>query len=294
MHIAALEVERGWQRAATAVVTRVCVGLLVSLTMDLLGLLRDLFSWVDKQGGFTQTMVATGFLTAGGLLWTGMKWSGRRISETWVRQRGAARARRDRLEPKPRIGLIEAGQVETKASTEFNEAIRRLVDASSAFNQRASGIKPKIDAAVASGRGREKVLAEATAALRQFAQGVKRGVTDLEKVIDQLSDSWSSRMYWHDKRGSAHDILKAAANVKALVVRSREAAQIYGGHKQSLEGWRGWTTGMDSVVDQYCNAVDRLVQVLDEFETLCQSILLFCRRESGIRGLARRLVRRMR
>lgn len=253
------------------------------------GWARSLITWLDRQGGFTQAVLAGFVLAVGGLLWAAIwrlsRWSLLRWNDS-VRR---AKERRERLEPKALMGLLDAHVIEPVAVREFLAGMDRLNTSRDAFVDIMAQWPQELTAAHRAGRLRDAVRAHAQQ-LTTYSAQLSGDVATLDSARRRVHDAWSSRMYWHDRRGSAVDILGSQSLITEdllnTISRATKKAQ------EALESTElhlgGRTSEMDAALKSFRSSSETLIASQTEFECLCASILDFKKRRSGIRGMARR------
>jgi hypothetical protein len=200
--------------------------------------------------------------------WWAVRRGLRRARDRRAEARRVADAERQRLSPQPRIGLVQTLEVEPVALAAVSDIVARMQTAQAKFARQAAAIRPQTGAGKVSTGRLKQMMGENARALDRYSDEIREDTKQFKKALQGLSDSWSSRMYWHDKRGSANDILntQTPAVIRPLLELTRRTMGVYA-NQEALEGLSGWTRKLDQSVDRHRKLRLDLVQALQEFET---------------------------
>ena len=271
-----------------------------AMVAALMNQLPDLIHWLDSLPSGQQALVTGGILVAvpaiaGGAVWL-VRTAGA-VALGWRRRAvEAAEAERLRLMPQPRVGIIDARNAEVVAGGRVSAAVEniRLVEAefrsqSQAVVGRLNGLTKSAPDAVVS-----RTMADMARCIDRYAANLSQHTKDFKAAVQMLSDAWSSRLYWHDKRGSASRMMdrEFVQTVRQHLKLARGCKETWGRSGVVVEERLiGLTSKMDKASDKYKTQLARLMSALTEQETNCERVLEFYRQRSGIKGVIRRIGR---
>ena len=264
----------------------------------LMNSLSEFIGWLDGLPSGQQALVTSGILLTVPALAGSAAWLGRavvRFTVEWRRRSvDAAEAEYRRLTPQRKMTIFETYEIEPKASIAVTSSLNRISDLRDGFVAVMGKWPQQLNTASGQSKAAEQNAIDVQAGkLSRFSEDLTREIEELQTASGRLSDAWSSRMYWHDLRGSAGDIQGASKEmVKDLLAMTRRNSGSFSEFVGSFSACEGLTPNMDNAVEQYKVAARRLVVANRALETLYGSVLMFQRQHTGLRGVLRRMLKR--
>lgn len=260
--------------------------------------LSGFFSWLDALPAGQQALVTGGILLAvpaiaGGAFWlvrlaavSALGWHRRSIS--------SAEAERLRLMPQPKMGIIDAHNADTVASERIKATVEGISRVQAEFKSQSQTVIGRMNAVRKPVPQNivDQLMGEMARTIDRYAGSISKHTKDFKAAVRMLSDAWSCRLYWHDKRGSAREMLDDAfiGKVHEHLKLARSCKETWGRSESAIdEGIVGWTGKLDRASDKVRTQLSRLMEAFTEHETNCERVLEFHRQRNGIRGLLRRI-----
>ncbi len=169
-------------------------------------------------------------------------------------------------------------------------AMDNILNAMSTWNTRTDQIrnesKGKVDRAA-----RDTFWASQAKALDQYAASLETGCTELSNANRKMRDVIEARLYWHDRRGVAADLLTAQS--KEVFGQVRDASANLKAKLQRNQGLiddhaMGWDAKMNKAAAKMKAANAKMITEYEASESLATAILEFREQRTGLRGLVRR------
>jgi hypothetical protein len=233
-------------------------------------------------------------------VWPFTQWLWGVISRRSASRSAQTAQMRERLLPQKKLTLSEAEEIEPVALAAVNELLTLMNNRRRQFvSERMDkwGYEYKSVAARARDADHQKRLLYAEVdkhggEMHRYAKQLGDDVVRLGQAQRQLADAYSSRMYWHDERGTASDILGSRVTLirELLETIARVTDQFAESPEVTDKALGGRRPKMDEGLRRYRESMDALHKVNVEFEWMYESVIDFKRRRSGVRGFWRRLM----
>ena len=215
------------------------------------------------------------------------------VSKGAVNQRAKRNlATRERLTPQAKMTLSEADEIEPRAREEYVAGIHRVNAARDAYVKVLTLWCAEV-LTIRNKQQENQAMLKHAASLADFNRTIKKEFPRLAESRQQLTDAWLSRMYWHDQRGTAKDVVHSERLVTddMLVI----VASTTDGYAKSLETLRsafaGRTPEMQKAYEEFAATTKDLIAETVNFEWFCATVLDFKKRRTGWRGIVHRMTR---
>lgn len=266
--------------------------------------LSDFLKWLDGLGTGSQGLVLILLAVAVGLAWDAFKgavrWLTATVAARWREKRAASDAEDQRLTPQQKMPLLQATAAQIAAVEMFHQAVAGMTEPTAVYHANSNRVVAKMNAASAAGSVSQaqskRLMEEMAGVIDQYSAAISKDALITKRSMEMLDDAWSSRMYWHDARNTASDILdpEIPVTVGTMLRKIGEARSAFSGAGDKLTGVAGWTDKLDRSVAKYQKVLAQLIAAFDEGEKVCHTVLRFHRDRTGWRGVVRRLFRRKR